>query len=121
MAHLSFTKLHIWREAYDLSLLVYKISRYFPDYEKFGLTSQVRRSSVSVAANIAEGDGRPSNADKCRFFGIAQGSAQETAMHILLSRDLGFIEIKQADELIKRYTGLLAGISTLVRHLKKMT
>jgi len=73
-------------------MLVYKLTRAFPRDEVYGLTSQVRRSAASIGANIAEGCGRRSDGEMARFLQIARGSASETEYHLLLAKDLGFLQ-----------------------------
>ena len=86
-----FRQLQVWQRAYQFTLEIYRVSKVFPSEEKYGLTSQLRRATVSIAANIAEGCGRGSNADLARFLRIAMGSASEVECFIMLARDLGFI------------------------------
>ena len=86
-----FKSLIVWEKSHHLTLLIYEMSRFFPEDEKYGLTSQIRRSVSSVSANIAEGCGRSSDKDFARFLQIAIGSASETEYHLLLARDLGFL------------------------------
>jgi four helix bundle protein len=90
-----FKELRVWSKAHELTMLVYKLTRAFPRDEIYGLTSQVRRSAVSVGANIAEGCGRHSDGEMTRFLQIARGSASETEYHLLLAKDLGLL--KEAD------------------------
>lgn len=87
----NFKELIIWQKSYALTIQVYEATSSFPKEEIFGLTSQIRRSSISVAANIAEGCGYESNHQFKRHLAIASGSASELDCHIRLSRDLGFI------------------------------
>ena len=94
-----FESVLAWQKAHQLVLLVYKISRGFPEDEKFGLTSQFRREAISIEANIAEGYKKLSKADKLRFFNIAQGSLEECRDYILLSRDFEYITMNQFGEL----------------------
>ncbi len=84
----SFTQLDAWREAHKLVLSVYKITRGYPNEEKFGLVSQMRRASVSVPANIAEGFKRRGIQDKIRFYNIAEGSLEELKYFFILSKDV---------------------------------
>ena len=74
----NFATLNVWEKSHKLTLLIYEITTEFPDDEKFGLTSQIRRSAASIPANIAEGCGRGSDNDFARFIQIAIGSASET-------------------------------------------
>ena len=83
----SFEQLHAWQEAQTLAVFVYTIIKQFPKNEIFGLTSQIKRASSSVSANIAEGFGRRTIADKLHFYAIAYGSLLETKNfpHLILS------------------------------------
>jgi four helix bundle protein len=87
-----FRKLKVWEKAHCLTLAVYKATGRFPREELFGLTSQMRRCSASIGANIAEGCGKRGNNEFQRFLQIASGSASELDYHFLLARDLGFFE-----------------------------
>ena len=87
-----FKELRVWLKAHELAILVYKLTRAFPRDEVYGLTSQVRRSAASIGANIAEGCGRHSDGEMTRFLQIARGSASETEYHLLLAKDLGFLQ-----------------------------
>ena len=81
----SFRDLVVWQKAHQFVLEIYRLSRSFPDDERFGLTSQLRRAAVSVPANIAEGFPKRSVSDKTRFFNIAQGSLEEVHYYLLLA------------------------------------
>jgi len=83
-----FRDLQVWQKAHDLTLLVYQTTTRFPRAEQYGLTSQLRRASSTVAANLAEGCGRKGDAELARFCSIAMGSASELEYHLLLARDL---------------------------------
>jgi len=87
----SFEKLNVWQKARKLSVMVYNETKLFPDEERFGLISQMRRCSISISSNIAEGTGRHSAKDKARFTEIAYGSALELLNQAILSNDLGFL------------------------------
>jgi four helix bundle protein len=95
-----FTKLNSWEKAHQLVLEIYVQSRPFPSYERFGLTSQIRRSAASIPANIAEGAGRASRRDFARFVSVALGSANETEYHLILARDLGFLSRDSFEHLV---------------------
>src|SRR5690349_5056346 len=86
----SFRDLVVWKKAHQLVLAVYSITKRFPNEEKFGLTSQIRRSSISVAANIAEAFKKKSSLDKLRILNISQGSLSETEYYLILSEDLEY-------------------------------
>ena len=81
----SYQDLKVWQRAMDVAVLVYDLTRAFPKDEQFGLTSQARRASVSIAANIAEGYGRSSKGSYLHFLRIAQGSLKEVETHLLLA------------------------------------
>jgi len=86
-----FRELKVWHKAHELTLAVYQATAAFPKAELYGLTSQMRRATVSIPANIAEGCGRGSDAELARFLQIALGSASELEYHLLLSHDLSLL------------------------------
>jgi four helix bundle protein len=96
----SFEKLEVWIESKEFSKLIYSITTRFPDSEKFGLISQLRRASISIASNIAEGSARKSYKDKAHFTTIAFGSAVEVLNQLIISFELDFIS--EADYLSLR-------------------
>jgi four helix bundle protein len=87
-----FEDLEVWQKAHGIALETYKMTKKFPDEEKFGLVSQMRRAAVSIAANIAEGFKKRGKNDKANFYNISQGSLEELRYYIILSKDLGYIE-----------------------------
>jgi four helix bundle protein len=87
----SFEKLEVWIEAKELSKLIYSVCEKFPETEKFGLTSQLKRASVSICSNIAEGSARKSYKDKAYFTVIAFSSAVEVLNQIILAKELYFL------------------------------
>ena len=87
----SFTDLRSWQQARELSVMLYRLTMDFPISERFGLTSQMRRAGVSVAANIAEGFSRNTAKDKINFYGMALGSLTETQSHVYIAQDLEFL------------------------------
>ena len=89
----SFKDIYAWQRAHAFVLNVYHETKSFPDYERFGLSSQFQRSAVSIAANIAEGYRKDGMSDKLRFLNIAQGSLEECRYYILLSFDLNYISL----------------------------
>jgi four helix bundle protein len=113
-----FRELKVWQRAHELTLEVYQISASFPRHEMFGLTSQLRRSCSSIAANLAEGCGRNGDAEFARYCSIAMGSASETEYHFLLARDLKMIKPADYEDLSKRIIELkrmLTGLNQKVR------
>lgn len=100
MAHqYSFEKLEIWKLAISFAKDIYSTTKDFPDSEKFGIISQLRRAASSVSANIAEGSARTSINDKKRFFQISYGSLMEVLNFLILSQQLEFINDTQLAEL----------------------
>jgi len=87
----SFTGLIAWKEAHKLVLMIYRTTRGFPSEERFGLMSQMRRASVSISSNIAEGFGRRTQKDKQHFYDISQCSLTEIQNQLLISRDVGYL------------------------------
>jgi four helix bundle protein len=87
-----FRKLKVWHKAHELVLSVYRATAGFPSEERYGLTSQLRRASVSIPANLAEGCGRHTDQDFARFVDYAMGSASEVEYHLLLARDLSLLD-----------------------------
>jgi four helix bundle protein len=108
-----FRGLEVWQAAHQITLALYKITSQFPREELYGLTSQIRRCSASVAANIAEGCGRRGEGEFHRFLQIASGSASELDYHLILAHDLGFL--KKAD-----YARLTPDLATLRRRLSAL-
>ena len=90
-----FEKLEVWQLAIDFSLVVYELTQKFPSEEKFGLVSQLRRASVSVPTNIAEGISRTTAKDQARFSTIAYGSLMEVVSLLIISEKLGFINAQE--------------------------
>lgn len=104
-----YQKLTTFQKAHELSVAVYKITRKFPREEIFGLTSQMRRSAVSVPANIAEGYGRNGKKDKLQFYYIARGSLNELEYYLELAFELKYCPEEEYELLgkLRRETGKL--------------
>ena len=90
-----FHKVVAWQRAHLLTLQIYGITATFPDHERFGLTSQLRRACASFPTNIAEGCGRGTNSELARYVDIATGSASEVEYQLLLAHDLGYLTKEQ--------------------------
>ena len=95
----SFTKLVAWQESHKLVLKVYKIVENFPKKEIFILTSQLLKAVISVSSNIAEGFSRISQKEKIQFYSISLGSLTEVQNHLLIAKDLGYINVSQFNSL----------------------
>jgi four helix bundle protein len=94
-----YSKLNVWQKAHDLVLHIYTSTRGFPVHERYGLTTQLRRSATSIACNLAEGCGSSSRAGFIRFLDIAASSASEADYQLLLSRDLSYLKPGEYDKL----------------------
>lgn len=93
-------ELDVWKKSMDLVEIIYKISSTFPDAEKFGLTSQIRRAAVSIPSNIAEGAGRKGNKEFVQFLHIALGSLSELDTQYLIAVRLNYVEKNEKLELL---------------------
>jgi four helix bundle protein len=114
-----FEKLAVWHRAVEFAGVVYKTTRSFPDDERFGLTSQMRRASVSISSNIAEGSGRTSDTDFARFIEIAYGSVMEVVSQAQIAKLQGLLNnteygklYQESEEIARMLSGLR---STLVK------
>jgi four helix bundle protein len=114
----SFQDLNIWKEAHQLALEIYKITRKFPNHENYCLSSQLRRASISIPSNIAEGMGRNATKELLKFLYNARGSLSETIYQLILAKDLGYITEGEFENLYIRYNGLGKGINTFIIKLK---
>lgn len=113
-----FRELNVWQKAHLLTLAIYQITAAFPREERYGLTSQLRRASSSIPANLAEGCGRNGDAELARFCSIAMGSASELEYHLLLARDLKLIKPKDHDDLARSTVELKRMLTALWQKLK---
>ena len=107
----TFEDLIVWQKAHEYVLAVYRMTRDFPKSEIYGLSSQFRRAAVSIAANIAEGFRKRSDADKVRFLNIAQGSLEECRYYLILSRDLEYGDVSGASVILVEVSKLLEAYS----------
>lgn len=107
----SFQDLIVWQKAYQFVLSIYRFSETFPKKEMYGLTSQLRRSAISIPANIAEGFKKKTKPDKVRFMNISQGSLEECRYYLILSKDLGYgnntglvSQLEEVSKLLEAYS-----------------
>jgi four helix bundle protein len=114
-----YKKFLVWEKSHDLTLAIYKATSSFPKEEIFGLTSQTKRASSSIPMNIAEGCGRNSDKDFCRFLYIAFGSANELEYQLLLSIDLKFIELENGHKLLFQIEEVKKMLNGLITKLNK--
>lgn len=113
-----YKELKVWKLSREFCSHIYVATVTFPENEKFGLISQLRRASISIPSNIAEGASRSSNKDFARFLEIAMGSAYEIETQILISSDLGFLSEEKAAFLIEQIVPIIKMLSKLKTTLK---
>ena len=111
----TFEDLIVWQKAHAFVLEIYLITESFPKSELYGLTSQLRRSTVSIPANLAEGFKKRSPADKMRFFNTAQGSPEESRYYLILAHDLKYMDSSQLRHRLDEVARLLNAYSMTVR------
>lgn len=116
----SFEKLDVWKEAIKLAVKTYKITDLFPSEEKFGLTSQMRRCSVSVSSNIAEGTARLTSKDKAHFMTMAYSSSIELLNQAIISKELHFITEEYYLSIRKEIESITNKINALRNHFLKL-
>ena len=100
----NFRELLVWKKSVDLTVEIYKLTKLFPDSERFNLTTQMQRSGTSIPSNIAEGSGRTTAASFKQFLSIALGSAYELETQLIISRKLGYIKDESYEAVIKQIT-----------------
>jgi four helix bundle protein len=115
----SYRDLRVWQEAMSLAEAVYRLTKQFPKDELFGLTSQMRRASVSIPANIAEGYGRESTGAYVQFLRVAQGSLKELETHALLANRVGIMSELDAANLLSLAESIGKMLRALIRSLEK--
>lgn len=113
-----FRRLNVWQNAHRLALETYQTTRAFPKEELYGLTNQMPRCAVSIAANLAEGCGRGGDSDFARFVQIGMGSASELEYHLLLARDSGFVKESEHGRLTPDVTEVKRMLASLLKRLR---
>jgi four helix bundle protein len=114
-----FRKLKVWERSHKLTLDVYRATREFPKDELSGVTGQLRRASSSIPANIAEGCGRNSDGELARFMNIAMGAASELDYHLILARDLGYLQVATYEHLNNETQEVKRMLATFVTRLRQ--
>jgi four helix bundle protein len=118
MNYRSFTEMPVWQKAHELSIEIFKITINLPRSEDYGLTSQIRRSSNSVAATIAEGFGRSTKKDKSNFYVIARGSGFETQNHLLYGQAVGYFDLLIIEKMNSEYSYLIFELNKIIKSLE---
>jgi four helix bundle protein len=112
-----FEEIQAWQRAYDITLLIYKITSEEKFAKDFGLKDQIRRASVSIMANIAEGHGRRTNVEFANFLNIARGSVAEVQSHLYIAHGLNYISETDFDELYQTLTEVSRMTLSLAQYL----
>ena len=115
----SYRDLHVWQAAIELTVACYAETKKFPTSETYGLTSQIRRSSTSVAANIAEGYGRDNTGYYVQFLRVAQGSLKELETHFTIAKRIGYLESSEEEMLLKRSEQIGKMLHALIRSVQR--
>ncbi|MFH1749753.1 MAG: four helix bundle protein [bacterium] len=114
----TFQDLRVWQKSHKLALIIYKITTKLPKHEQYILINQIRRSAISIPANIAEGMGRNTKAELKNFLYNARGSLQETIYFLILIKDLNYIDSEEYEKISKRYLGSGKAINIFLKSLK---
>lgn len=117
----SFTDLIAWKEAHQLVLLIYKVTKSFPKNEQFSLVNQLRRAAISITSNIAEGFSRRSSKEKKQFYHHALGSLSELQNQILVSKDIQYLRNSNFNILFRQTISVSKLINSLIKYINKNT
>jgi four helix bundle protein len=115
----SYQDLNVWKEGIAMTLAIYKLIGQFPDHERFGLVSQMRRCAVSVPSNIAEGHARLSTREYLRFLSISLGSLAELETQLHLSKELGYARHESMADLLQKTVRLGKQVRSLTQSLRR--
>ncbi len=116
----NYQKLVVWKKSFELAKRIYESTKFFPKEELFGLVSQMRRCSISIPSNIAEGSGRGSKKEFSHFLNIARGSCNELETQILMAGDLGYLNTEIKKELLEDCVEILKMLSALIQTNSKL-
>ncbi|WP_202315074.1 four helix bundle protein [Mesorhizobium sp. L-8-10] len=117
----SYRDLLVWKGAIELAVACYSATKVFPSSEVYGMTAQIRRASVSIAANIAEGHGRENTGSFIQFLRVAQGSLKELETHLILSGRVGLMSDAEVSRLLGQADEIGKMLRSMVRSLQKRT
>ena len=117
---MNYTNLDVWKHSRELVKLVYLLTKSFPNEELYALTNQIRRSSVSIPSNIAEGIGRQSNKETIHFLYIAKGSLQELETQLYLSFDLDYISKIDLEDVLEKVISNKKLLNGFINYYKKL-
>lgn len=112
-----YKKLEVWQKSYQLGLTIYTITKNFPKEELYGITSQMRRSSISIPLNIAEGSRRSTDKDYKSFIHIAYGSCAELEVQIMYAQDLGYIDTETYSRFLEEISQISKMLNSFIKTL----
>ena len=118
MAFTGFEDMNIWKTAMNVATSVFEITVPLPRSEDYGLTSQIRRSALSISANIAEGFGRSSNLDKIKFYIYSRGSAFEIKNHLIYGKRVAYFNEKEVQEIANNIDSIIFELNKIMKSLK---
>jgi four helix bundle protein len=113
-----YKELDVWKKSIDLTTEIYKLTSGFPDAERYGLTSQIRRAATSIAANVAEGWGRGSTGEYIQFLTVARGSLMELETLLIIARNLQYLSLDEYDGVSKRLEDIGKMLNRLIGALR---
>ena len=114
----NFRQYKVWQDAVDYATMVYKVTAEMPWFEKKGLCDQLQRAVVSISSNVAEGAGRPTDADFAHFLDNALGSANEVETQLLISKNIGYITEEIFNHLMVNLTGIQKQLTGLIASIR---
>lgn len=117
----TFEEMPVWKKAMDLAQEVFALTEGLPKKEDYGLTSQIRRSALSVSGNLAEGFGRHHTKDKINFYYASRGSLTETKSHLIYAQKIGYLKENEHHLALKLIEDIWKELNALIRSLKKKT
>lgn len=115
-----YRKYKVWELGHQLTLSIYKLTKDFPDFEKYGVISQMQRAAYSIPSNISEGCGRDSDKEFMRYLVIARGSASELEYFLILSRDLKYIDREKFDFNFDLVNQIKRSLNNLIEKIKSV-
>jgi four helix bundle protein len=118
MAFSSFEEMPVWQKGMDLAQQIHFITEALPRKEDYGLTSQIRRSALSIPGNLAEGFGRRHTKDKLNFYYASRGSLAETRSHLIYGRKVGYFNGKDCDELLAKIEQVWKEINAMIKSFR---
>lgn len=121
MAYNSFEEMPVWQKAMELAVSIYKLTEKLPRKEDYGLTSQIRRSALSVPGNIAEGFGRKHTKDKLNFYFDSRGSLAETKNHLIYGYKVGYFDSSEFNKYVNLIEEIWRELNSLINSLQKKT